>query len=300
MLKFKLRKGVQVFESTEDITLSVGVLENNIVTLDKKKMGEHQGLVNKLLSQQEVSIDQSHELYESFIQLLNMGYLFSVKDNVNERIIMLDIDENLFEQSGPFEGLEYVKLSNFLNTQEMNILSVKTDALKHQSILMNLEIAVKDYELIFIYGGFQHMDILLTLNSVFQVLSKKVIYFTYDSMSCYAAGIDPEIGTGCMQCLINHLLNKKTIKSTSYLSKELSILNPSKLFLQNIILSEIENFQIHGTSALMGNVISYLPGAYQYTFDFNRRTVLCPTCIEPYYNHFEEQNVKAMRLINSM
>ena len=43
-------------------------------------------------------------------------------------------------------------------------------------------------------------------------------------------------------------------------------------FLKSICLSEIENICVYGSSTLLGNAITYIPGMYQYTFDFNRRT----------------------------
>lgn len=36
VLKFRLRYSVKVFEDSDEITLSVGVLENNIITISKK------------------------------------------------------------------------------------------------------------------------------------------------------------------------------------------------------------------------------------------------------------------------
>ena len=289
--------GTKCFENENEIVLSVGVLENNIITINKQvKNQEFINLIREMVSGKVVDVDKSTEVCEKLIELLNMGFIVPTLDSIEERILILDLDESIGRQLN-FPAIDVMKISDLLEEKEIEVYEAQTDALAVVAILKSVKRKLPLYNYVFIIGGMHYINRLIMLNNIIKKTNKKTIFFTYDSVSCYIVGVDAEIGTGCFECLITKLMNKKYIEDSNCQSNILTRKEAVLSFLKSICLSEIENICVYGSSTLLGNAITYIPGMYQYTFDFNRRTNLCTSCSEDFYRCFEEQNVVALNII---
>lgn len=302
MLKFKMRSGVKYFKNKGEIILSVGILENNIITIDKKKLlEEDEALFNTqleaLIAGESIAIEKSDLFYKKFVELLNMGFLTIDYGMQDKRILIVELDERKISDGVENPCIKKVHFNDLLTDEEANILLEKVQALKTSDIFGRVIDKVKNFDLLFIMGGLHNMNRLKILNEVTKKAEKKAVFYTYDTSSCFVVGTDASIGTGCFECFITNMLSKKKIDSTDYQSEFMEIHEASLEFLRSICISEIQNIAIHGMSALSGNAISYIPGLYQYTFDFNRRTNLCGSCMEDYYKYFDEQNIAAINII---
>ena len=75
--------GTKCFENENEIVLSVGVLENNIITINKQvKNQEFINLIREMVSGKVVDVDKSTEVCEKLIELLNMGFIVPTLDSI--------------------------------------------------------------------------------------------------------------------------------------------------------------------------------------------------------------------------
>lgn len=302
MLKFKMRAGIKYFKNKEELILSVGMLENNIITIDKKNLQEENDVlfytqIEELIAGKSVAVKKNTPLYKKFVELLNMGFLTIDYGIQDKKILIVELDERNISDGMENPCIKKFHFNDLLTDEEADFLLSKTHALEVSDIFGKILDKVKNFDLLFFMGGLHHMNRLKILNEISKRAEKKAIFYTYDTSSCFVVGTDVSIGTGCFECFITNMLNKKQIDSADYQAEFMEIHEAAKEFLRSICISEIQNIVIHGTSALLGNAISYIPGLYQYTFDFNRRTNLCDSCMENYYKFFDEQNIAAINII---
>ena len=303
MLEFSLKNSVKVFEDMDEITLSVGVLENNIITIPKHGEDiseEFLDIFSRLIANKEVQIERHNKNFKELMNIYNLGFLQVRELFIEDRVLVIDLDSigvNNIENS---ERIVYKSLYDILEKRDLEIIINKTDALKYKEVVKKAKEKLTEYSNVIILGGLHHLNKLLAINHILTESLKKGIFFTYDTFTCFVVGVDSTMGTGCFQCFISNLLNHKQLSNSKYCSVHLEIPIDMNLFLLSILNSELYNMINNKESIVYGNVISYIPKLYQYTFDFNRRTVLCSNCIERFYDSFEEQNVAAINLIKNI
>ncbi|MDU7005648.1 hypothetical protein [Clostridium sp.] len=301
MLAFKLRNSVKVFEDNQEITLSVGVLENNIITLSKNELSnEFEGYIRELLKNKIIEIDEEEEIYNELLKIYNLGFLSFQYKKSDKKILILNVDERFEYKLENKEGVDLVNYSDMFSEEESDILISKTDTIEFQKVYFEAERKLKEYECVMIVGGMCYLNKLLMLNYIITKTYIPSIFFTYDLYSCYVLGVNSKIGTGCFECFTNNLLSKKNILDSKYQSNNQEMDLGVECFLNGVINTEIKNIKVFKESIIYGNVITYIPGLYQYTFDFSRRTVQCDNCINDFYNSFEEQNIASMNVIKEI
>ena len=110
--------GTKCFENENEIVLSVGVLENNIITINKQvKNQEFINLIREMVSGKVVDVDKSTEVCEKLIELLNMGFIVPTLDSIEERILILDLDESIGRQLN-FPAIDVMKFTDLLEEKE--------------------------------------------------------------------------------------------------------------------------------------------------------------------------------------
>lgn len=197
-------------------------------------------------------------------------------------------------------GIDFISYSDLFNKDEADVLITRIDALEYKKSYNKFEQKLKEYRCVMVVGGLCYLSKLLMLNHIISNGCIPSIFFTYDISSCYIVGVNSKIGTGCFECFTTNLLSKKEIVDVKYQSNVLEKDFGVNYFINSVLNTEVQNIKVFQESILYGNVITYIPGLYQYTFDFNRRTVQCENCTEYFYNSFEEQNIASINVIKEI
>lgn len=298
-ITYQKTKGVVCFRNENEIILRKGIIHKNELVIDRQKsLDTFIVLLDELLENNEVSIEKNHIHYQDFQTLYNYGFIRN-KIQKGKTLILIEnsIPLDMIQQCIP-EAVTKVR-SDIISDQEMDYLSAEKDFLKHQDLMEKFKIQFSDYTSVYYISPMSSVYNIQTFNRLMYLLDHSFFMALFDNENFFLFGVEPKL-TGCYECLEKKLLAKLNIhiSGSEYESKiETDISCAELLTGLGLIRKNIEQTETNEFSMLMGSVLYFYFPNFEYSFDFNRRTILCNTCAGINEADFTEQNTKSVNII---
>ncbi len=255
-------------------------------------------IINEVLQNNEISIKDTDEEFEDIKSLYSYGFL-SIDMEIQKKTALIfskEIKPEVEKYTLMEDKVDLVYINDLLSNKDIEIIMENKNMLKINNIYEKLDSLLSKYDFVNIVNHLAEDFLSTILNNYFVNREKNFIILLIDNEHLTLTGVIPKV-TGCYDCLSKKITSKFSIDRFESNNKETNILMFNIGI--SILLKSIEQIYLYGTSNIMGNVIYYSLNNFEYKFDFNRRTMLCDTCVN---NNllFEEQNIRSINILKSL
>lgn len=256
--------------------------------------------MKQFIEKKNVTLSIEDEVYLDFLQLVKMSF---IQLKLYGKFLILcdrkyiEIGKEMFDENIDILNIQSIFSSEIISdlVENKNIIDLKEDYDKFKNIFQG-------YEHIYFIDDFYNISQLRAFNRIMKKLEKVCTIGVIDSDNVYLTGIKYNY-TGCFECLEKHIISKFKGKIEDF-NKEYyfdKIGNKADVYLLfSIIMKDISNINIYGSSSLIGNVIHFYTPTFEYSFNVNRKHAGCPTCAKFNNILFEEQNLRSINMLKEI
>ncbi|WAA12659.1 hypothetical protein [Fervidibacillus halotolerans] len=286
-----------VNRTDQELILKKGVIHSSEITIDLENSAEtFLNMLEELISGNEITVERNHIYYQDFMTLYNYGFITSALNKTKNILFLVENHISTEKLNNAFTSFNAEKRNEYISDEDIKSIQSSTDFIKETEILNKYRNAFKDYDYIYYLASLTSLYKIRAINKLMLMIQKPFFLGLADNENIFITGIDPKI-TGCFECFEKKILAKFDFREL-HVPNEHGSISHSELFLMASILHKnIEQTEVNGISMLMGNVLYFYFPNFEYSFDFNRRTILCNTCAGLNQIHFEEQNIRSINIL---
>lgn len=300
---FIVCKDLVSIDGDDDLVLRKGFLHINEITIDKKDSSkEFLKTFNQLLQEKRLILDDTHEVYDDFMKLVRFG-IIDIESKTNFLVTSNDGAFDLLN-SLDNENFKLSRISDIFSEEDLRLIDCAGSSEKGHAIMNEIAKKLEGYDHIYYFDQFSNLARLRRVNKLIYNLNLEYTFCIYDKENIYMMGVMPKY-SGCFSCLEKHIISKFPGTFDEYSEK--FNLNPSDLsdtadlmMLVALMLRDMKNIAIYGMSTLTGNVIHFQLSNFEYNFNSNRKSTMCPICSGINNVRFEEQNIRGINIIKDL
>ncbi|MHC8515633.1 hypothetical protein [Sporosarcina sp. ITBMC105] len=299
-ITYKKTKGVQLTKNGTEIILRKGALHQTELVIDKESSSPtFIKLLEAILDGEEVTIESNHIHQNDFKTLYNYGIIRN-KIQSGATLVMVE-DQQVFDMvKNSVPGSNVFKRSEIISDADMDLLSAGTNFLKVDASMETAREVFSSYSSVYYIATLNERRNVQTVNKLMVALDQSFFMALFDNENFLLFGVEPKL-TGCYECLEKKILSRLHYQAeTQFVYDDFEVTSAELLVGLGLIMKNIEQTEVNGMSMLTGAVLYYYFPNFEYSFDFNRRTILCNTCAGIHQVDFDEQNVASVNITKEL
>lgn len=286
-----------VRRTDQELILKKGLIHSSEITIDLETSAKtFLNMLEELILGNEVTVERNNIYYQDFMTLYNYGFITCSLNKTNNILFLVENTVSTEQLNNALTGIIAEKRNEYISDADIKMIQSSTDFIKETEISNKYKNTFKHYDYIYYLASLNSLYKIRAINKLMLMIQKPFFLGLADNENIFITGINPKI-TGCFECFEKKILAKLEFRELHVTNQHGSISNSELLMIASILQKNIEQTEVNGISMLMGNVLYFYLPNFEYSFDFNRRTILCNTCAGLNEIHFEEQNVRSINIL---
>ncbi|WP_029270585.1 hypothetical protein [Virgibacillus alimentarius] len=299
-ITYKKTNGLNIIKNETEITLRKGALHQTELVIDKESSSpKFIALLEAILDGQEVTIEPNHVHQNDFKTLYSYGL---IRNKIKQGFTLLMVeDQQMFDAVKNFvPDSDVVKRSEIISDADIDLISSENNYLKTDAYLERIQEVFTSYSSIYYIATLNERHNVQTINKLMVQLDQSFFMALFDNENFLLLGVEPKL-TGCYECLEKKILSRIQFQAETQDMHDDFEVTPAELLVGlGLIRKNIEQTEVNGMSMLTGAVLYYYFPNFEYSFDFNRRTILCNTCAGINKVDFNEQNAASVNITKEL
>ncbi|WAA09139.1 hypothetical protein [Fervidibacillus albus] len=288
---------LHVKRTDQELILKKGVIHSSELTIDLENSAEtFLNMLEELISGNEVTVERNHIYYQDFVTLYNYGFITCSLNKTKNILFLVENNISTEQLNNAFTSITAEKRNAYISDEDIKNIQSSTEFVKEKELLNKFINCFKSYDYIYYLASLNSLYKIRAINKLMLMVQKPFFLGLADNENIFITGINPKI-TGCFECFEKKILAKLDFREIHVPNEQGSISHSELFLMASILQKNIEQTEVNGMSQLMGNVLYFYLPNFEYSFDFNRRTILCNTCAGLNQIHFEEQNVRSINIL---
>ena len=296
-MKFIKPEDLVVIENNNEFILRKGFIHVNEVTIDKNGSSpQFVQVFEQFVAAGSLDVREDSDIWEDFRKLAQ----FYLIDVVSPVLHLLVGDSTVM--AGRFAPrFNVMRKDAFISHKQCVEIVEGKNPMTIDSIIENVHRKLNGASSFYYIDALENLTDLRAVNRLACLLDMQAVIGCYDDDNVYFTRIMPGY-TGCFECLERHIISKFPGVLTDYISKRhlhpaYTENSPAALMLDSWILQDADNIDRNGDSSMLGKVLHFSLRDFEYSCNENRRYVSCPACAGRNMALFEEQNERAVNVL---
>jgi len=288
---------LRVRRTDKELILKKGVIHASEITIDLENSAKtFLDMLEDLISGNEVSVERNNIYYQDFMTLYNYGFIACSLKKTGNLLLLAEEEVPIGPLNHILTGIRVEKRKEYISDGEIQSIQSGTDFIKEGELANKFKRLFNPYNQIYYLAPLNSLYKIRAFNKLMLMIQKPFFLGLADNENIFITGIHPKI-TGCFECFEKKIMAKLEFREIREAGGQGSVSPSELLMIAGILQKNMEQTEVNGISMLMGNVLYFYLPNFEYSFDFNRRTILCNTCAGLNEIHFEEQNVRSLNML---